>query len=334
MTSISIILPLYNAEHLAPQVLPPLRAARERGEVEEVIVIDDGSTDDGARVYREAGFEVIASGGRCLGPGACRNLGIARARGDVVLMIDSDVVMRADVPAKVRAVFDAHPDCVALFGSYDDEPAAPGLVTRYRNLLHHHVHQQGREEASTFWAGCGAVRRTVFEEVGGFDVARYPYPSIEDIELGYRLLAKGRILLQKDIQCKHLKRWTLGNMLHTDIFRRALPWSRLLMQPDYQVNDLNVNRAEKVKALLAGGLVLSLLAIPWWPPAALLSVLLLALAFAANASFFRLVIRKYGLLHGAAAVLLHQLYYLYSSATFVYAVLEHRLQPAARAESK
>ncbi len=56
------------------------------------------------------------------------------------------------------------PALTALFGSYDDAPAAPGLVSQYRNLLHHFVHQQGvfRDEirpAHTFWTGCGMIRR-------------------------------------------------------------------------------------------------------------------------------------------------------------------------------
>ena len=58
------------------------------------------------------------------------------------------------------------------------------MVSQYRNLLHHFVHQHGHAEASTFWAGCGAIRRAAFDAVGGFDAARFPRPSIEDIELG------------------------------------------------------------------------------------------------------------------------------------------------------
>ena len=77
-------------------------------------------------------------------------------------------------------------------------PRLQGVVSQYRNLLHHFVHQHGNSEASTFWAGCGAIRRSVFEEMGGFDEQRFPTPSIEDIELGYRLRQAGhRILLDK-----------------------------------------------------------------------------------------------------------------------------------------
>ena len=94
----------------------------------------------------------------------------------------------------------------AVFGSYDDAPAAAGLVARYKNLYHHYVHQRSGASAQSFWAGCGAVRRSAFLAVGGFDEERYPRPSIEDIELGYRLTDAGyRIRFRPDLMVKHLK---------------------------------------------------------------------------------------------------------------------------------
>ncbi len=66
--------------------------------------------------------------------------------------------------------------------------------------MHHYVHQQGSEDASTFWSGFGVIKRKLFLKLGGFDIKRYSRPCIEDIDLGYRLkqtgakihLAKGR----------------------------------------------------------------------------------------------------------------------------------------------
>ena len=113
------------------------------------------------------------------------------------------------------ARFEADPGLAGLFGSYDDEPAAPGLVSRFRNLLHHYVHQAGTfvddaRPAQTFWTGCGLIRRDVFLEAGGFDPQLYRRPAIEDIELGYRMTRAGhRIVLARDVQATHLKRWTL-----------------------------------------------------------------------------------------------------------------------------
>src|SRR5947207_1321887 len=82
----------------------------------------------------------------------------------------------------------------ALIGSYDESPLSAGFVSQYRNLLHCYTHQNGRREASTFWAGCGAMRRDRFVHHAGFD-ERYRYPSIEDIELGVRLRQAGERIL-------------------------------------------------------------------------------------------------------------------------------------------
>ncbi|MCS5697773.1 glycosyltransferase [Cyanobium sp. FGCU-52] len=176
----------------------------------------------------EAPVRLLSTGERA-GPGAARNLAARRARGEVLLFVDADVELHPGAVQRFRAHFQQDPSLSAVFGSYDDSPAAPGIVSRYRNLLHHHVHQCHPGPAVSFWAGCGAVRRERFLAEGGFD-PRYDRPSIEDIEFGRRLSAAGgRILLDPAVQGTHHKRWTLASMLMTDIGRRAIPWSRLLL---------------------------------------------------------------------------------------------------------
>ena len=324
-SSLSVVMPMYNAARHLPRVVPPLQRAVQSGRVREVIVVDDSSTDDGAATCRAAGFTVLPSGGR-LGPGACRNLGVERAAGDITLFIDSDVVMHDDVPERVADAFEARDGVVALFGSYDDRPAAPGIVSRYRNLLHHFVHQSHAGEASTFWAGCGAVRTAPFRAVGGFDAARYAQPSIEDIELGYRLRrAGGTILIVPAIQGTHLKRWTFWSMVHTDIFRRALPWARLLQQPGHGGDVLNVSNAERLKALIAGSTLAAAIAGCFHRPFLGAAGALLAVATLVNWPFYAVVLRAAGFVTAAAAVLLHQLYFVYGAATFLWCVVEAKL---------
>src|SRR5690606_21522571 len=125
------------------------------------------------------------------GPARARNAGAMMARASVVLFVDADVEVAPDTLTRVIATFEQNPDLSAVYGSYDDDPAAGTLVSDYRNLLHHFVHQRAQEESTSFWAGLGAVRVEALRQCGGFD-ERYNHASIEDIELGARLAAMGR----------------------------------------------------------------------------------------------------------------------------------------------
>ncbi|RMF40585.1 MAG: glycosyltransferase [Alphaproteobacteria bacterium] len=333
---ISAVMPAYNAARFLPRVLPPLMAMRDRGELAEVIVVDDRSTDGTAELAREMGARVLVTPVNG-GPGAARNLAAAQAAGDILWFVDADVIAWEDGARRIAEAFrDRRVD--AVFGSYDAEPDAPGWLSRYRNLVHRFYHQGARREASTFWAGCGAVRKSAFLAVGGFDVETYRVPSIEDIELGYRIRRNGgRILLLPDLLGKHLKRWTMRGVIETDIFRRALPWARLMIGREGLSDDLNTSRAERVRAGLAGLLMLSLAALPFAPALWPLPLGLLATALLINRRLFAFLFAHGGWGVAVPGFLWHQLYYVYSACAFVWCLVEswlgrhpHRPGPPGR----
>ena len=319
---ISVIIPVYNGEKFLPGCLDALAATSYRQY--ELIVVDDCSTDRSVEISRQKGALVLKMS-RQSGPGGARNLGATKARGEVLFFVDADVVVKGDTLERVAADFMDHPDIAAVFGSYDDEPAERNFISQYKNLFHRFVHQQARSEAETFWAGCGAIRRDVFLAVKGFDAERYPRPAIEDIELGYRMRSKGhRILLDKQLQAKHLKHWTLKSMLHADIFCRAVPWSMLIFESKGMVNDLNLQTTDRVSA---GLLALSLLIIPFSilkPQLLLLMVVLLALIPILNHKLYRFFVERKGVAFAILAFPLHLLYYFYSAATFVLCWFRYR----------
>lgn len=328
-STITVIMPVFNADHFLPLALPPLVEMKARGEIVEVLVVDDHSTDRSAACAEELGARVITSPDRA-GPGRARNLGAKEAKGEILWFVDADVIAHADGAERIREAFE-DAEAVAVFGSYDDAPPAKNFASQYKNLVHHYYHQLGKREASTFWAGCGAVRKAAFLEVGGFDIKRYKRPSIEDIELGYRLRAKGgRILLVHDLKGTHLKHWTVRDMVFTDVFCRALPWARLMLTQVGMTDDLNVSKTERMRAALAGLLVLSFapaLFLPGWawlPPA------FIAAVTAANWRLFDFMRGRKGLAFAFLALLFHQVYYLYSTAAFVWCWLEARLTGAGR----
>lgn len=319
--TISVVMPAFRAEHLLPQVLPPLIGLLETGEVAEVLVVDDRSPDNTAQLAGKMGATVLVTPVNG-GPGAARNLAAEKAVGDILWFVDSDVIARPEGAARIRQAM-ADPEVGAVFGSYDDAPQSSYWFSQYKNLLHHFHHQRGRSDAQTFWAGCGAVRKDVFCEVGGFDTKTYEVPSIEDIELGYRITGAGyRIVLDPLFLCKHLKHWTIPNAIETDIFKRALPWSRLMISREGVTNDLNASTTERLRALIAGTFLLSVLLLPFLPAIWPLTLIAAALAFVANMALFRLFLDRLGPLKAVAAMLYHQLYYVYSAAVFVWCLFE------------
>jgi cellulose synthase/poly-beta-1,6-N-acetylglucosamine synthase-like glycosyltransferase len=250
-------------------------------------------------------------------------LGAQESSADVVLFLDADVEVRPDIVARVSQAFVQDPQLAALFGSYDDAPAATNFLSQYKNLLHHYVHQTAREEAFTFWTGCGAIRREVFLSLGGLD-ERYTRPAIEDIELGYRLRGAGhRVVLLKDLQVKHLKPWLAVQLVHTDFVRRALPWSELILRHRQFNNDLNIAWTSRLSGLAVGVLVASVAA-AFFAPASLAVAGVSAVALLLlNAPFYRFLWRKRGALFMLRAIPFHWFYYLYSGVAFVVALIRH-----------
>jgi glycosyltransferase involved in cell wall biosynthesis len=242
-----VIIPVYNDSRNLRICLGGLRGSLEAPL--EYIVVDDGSTDQSPAVAAEFGAKVLSTGGR-LGPACARNIGARAASGDVLLFIDSDVCVKPDTIPKIRAEFLRDPSLDALMGSYDSSPAFSTFVSEYRNLMHHHAHQSSPGKAATFWSGCGGIRKSVFLEFGGFD-EMYQAPAIEDIELGYRMAQANRnVILCPDIQVKHFKLWTLRNMLRTDFFYRALPWSELSLRSKQMPDSLSLRISQRISVVL------------------------------------------------------------------------------------
>ncbi|MDT7541865.1 MAG: hypothetical protein QOE33_1769 [Acidobacteriota bacterium] len=320
---ISVIIPVRNGGAHFDECLSALLAG---GEECEIIVVDDASTDESANVARRRGVKVLQLDSR-RGPAAARNRGAREARGSVLLFIDADVRVRAETVAKVAEHFRRNANLTALFGSYDDAPASADFVSQYKNLSHHFVHQQARPQAETFWTGCGAVRREAFLRIGGFDEERYAEPSIEDIELGYRLRREGyAILLDRELQVQHLKRWTFSSLLRADIFKRAVPWSNLMLERGHLTNDLNTSMHERACAFATIS-ALTLLALGFASPFFLVPALLLLISvFILNRKMYSFFLRRRGVLFLAGAAALHLLYYCYSSSVFALCYMTHILR--------
>jgi cellulose synthase/poly-beta-1,6-N-acetylglucosamine synthase-like glycosyltransferase len=240
------------------------------------------------------------------------------------VFVDADVCVRPDAIGLLVEELSRDPGAVAAFGSYDTSPPGANFTSQYKNLMHHYVHQQGLEDAFTFWAGLGAVRREAFLAAGGFDAERYPRPSIEDIELGGRLRrAGGRIRLVKSAQGTHLKNWTLSGLLKTDVFDRGVPWMELILSSGRVPDDLNLGVRHRIGVAAS---CLALVSLPLaaarrrfpWEAAALAGV-----AVAAGSDALSFLARQRGVLFAVRAIPLHLAYYVSSGVALAIGTARH-----------
>ena len=313
-TRVSVVIPVRNG---GSNFRRCLEAIHDSGPPPyEVLVVDDGSTDESARMACESGATLLMTPQPGGGPAVARNVGAIQAGGDVILFVDSDVALHPDAIGRVRRNFSADPDLVACFGSYDDRPAAPNFVSQYKNLFHHYVHQSARDEASTFWAGCGAIRRDAFLAAGGFD-SRYSRPAIEDVELGCRLKSSGgKLRLDKRLQATHLKRWTLRSLLRSDIFDRGVPWTRLILQRRGLIDDLNLRMRSRVSVVAVYAVLTSCVAGCVWPAALAAAGASAIGLLAINSPLYRFLAARRGWLFALRAIPMHWLYYWYNGLAF------------------
>jgi glycosyltransferase involved in cell wall biosynthesis len=269
----SVIIPVHNGGSDFERCLDAFD--RSRFSDQELIVVDDGSTDRSAQLARLRGAEVISTGGP-RGPGAARNLGAERASGEFLFFVDADCEVHPDTLDRAAAVLEAEP---------------------------------------------GVVRRTVFAGIGGFDEEQFPRPSIEDIELGYRLRDGGfAIRLCKEVRVKHLKAWTFEQLMRSDIFDRGAPWTRLMLDRGRIDTTLNLRWSQRVSAALAWLLAAGLLGAVWRSGSLWLSGLSALGLLVLNRDLYAFFARQRGVMFAMKAIPLHWLYYLYACLAFTVGV--------------
>ena len=325
---VSVIIPFHrNVDHLhrcvsavsgAVGLLPPAAAA-------EIIVVADGSPIDASDVVCEAGGRLLSLDGPS-GPAVARNRGAAQARGDLLVFVDADVVIHRDVLIRFFDLFDGRADLAAAFGAYDEAPADPGFFSQCRNLGHRFVHQRSSGEARTFWAGLGAVRTAAFRAVNGFD-ERFRRPSVEDIDLGYRLSSAGfPIVLDAQIGGQHLKRWTFLSSVQWDLLDRGIPWTQLIERYGAMHDDLNLTVRYRACVVAAYLLVLSLLGAAVWPSLIAAAAALLAALWWLDAPYYAFFVSQRGWLFTLRWFPFHMLHHLCNGVSFVAGTALSRLR--------
>lgn len=214
--SVSVIVPVRNGAGTLTRCLDAILSTE--GGVGEIIVVDDGSTDESAEIARTRGCRLIRNG-QPLGAARSRNRGAGLARGGILFFTDSDIeVPKTCIPEMVN--FMNRTAASSAIGILSDETEAENFASRYENYYMHRFYRIHDPEIAIFYTSAAFIRKEVFDRMGGFD-EKYRGASIEDMELGQRLAGSGfPVRINKSVRVRHLKRFSAGSLLKTN-FRKA-----------------------------------------------------------------------------------------------------------------
>ena len=210
---ISIIIPLYNAEKTLEKCLTAIFNSRYQNF--EVLVVDDGSKDASIKIAESFSCKILKLTHN-QGPSVARNWGAKNAKGDVLLFIDSDIVIKRDT---LDLFVDSLKSYPAVFGIYTQKPGTDELLTLYQNFYAHKSMKQTRDLTSVLYSYCVAIEKKVFDEVGGFDQS-WVRATFEDVEFGLRVTENGhQIYLNKNIEVVHHANFDLKRFAKNYFFK-------------------------------------------------------------------------------------------------------------------
>ena len=207
---ISIIIPVYNSSSTLKECLDSIFSSTFKDY--EVIVVSGNSTDDSIKIAKQFQIKIIELPEN-KGPALARNKGFQVAQGDIILFLDSDVIINKNSLSLIIDKFSLA-EVNAIQGIYSHEPNYKYLATQfYQSYLCYYVWPENKKYATTLVTGCFAIRKEIFNKLGGFDV-NIENASCEDEKFGYSLIEKGyKILILRDLQVVHRVNYNVINFI-------------------------------------------------------------------------------------------------------------------------
>ncbi|MCX7851491.1 MAG: glycosyltransferase [Anaerolineae bacterium] len=289
----SVIIPAYNAARDLPRCLAALEQQTIPRDEYEVIVVDDGSTDDTAVVAAAAGARVLRLPHG--GPAAARNAGVAVARAPIVVFTDADCEPVSDFLERLLEGF-AAPIVSGVRGVYRSQQRE--LVARFVQLEYEERYQRiahveaAKGTVNAMDTSYCAYRRQVFLDAGGFDT-RFRGAAGEDHEFSYRLAEAGHIFrMNRQAAVYHRHVATLCGYARRKF--RIGYWKAFLTRqhPGYAVADAHTTQSLKLQIALVGLMGPALLVWPFWAPAGWLAAGLAGLFLLSAFPFLVFIARR------------------------------------------
>ncbi|MFH1038775.1 MAG: glycosyltransferase [PVC group bacterium] len=255
LPKVTVITPIYNnarmigecLESLLPQDYPDY----------DVIVVDDGSTDDTPEVVRRYPVQLIT--GPHLGISAARNQAIKVAGGEIIITMDSDLKVPPDLIRRMVTPLLTDEKRGVVMSWWDisnPESLVASLIFRgYEYFI------RNLDEPNFFWGYCFAIKKKIFDEIGLFDES---LPLVEDVDFAYRMVHAGyTIKILKDVRVRHHFRGQL--LKHLQRHFKTARHKFLYVRRTGRFTDQRGTVFEYIKLLLHFLTLLSIVLIPWYP---------------------------------------------------------------------
>ena len=250
---ISIIIPVYNSSLTLKECLEAIFNSNFKNF--EVIVISDNSTDNSVGIAKQYQCKIIELSEN-KGPAFARNEGAKISEGDILLFVDSDVIIKKDALNYLSEKF-LQNEIDAIQGIYSHEPTYKSIITQYQMSYNcYYIWPENKKYASTLSTCCLAIRKKIFLNLKGFNV-NFKRPSAEDEEFGYFLIDKGyKILILRELKAEHRINYNLKHFIKKKFYIYIDVMKEYLRNKTYVKKIKQTNYAKVLAGIVILGLII------------------------------------------------------------------------------
>lgn len=251
MPKVSVVIPNYNyGRFLAAAISSVL--AQTYSNI-EIIVVDDGSTDNSIEVLQRFGKQIKWFGQKNMGVSCARNRGVAESSGEILAFLDSDDLWIPQKLEKQIEVFESDKSVGLVHCGYVDIDKSGNLLEEHTNGMAGWVAEEMIRFQRAVILGSGsaaAVRRDIFENIGGFDPNTAP---VEDWEFGFQTARHYKIGFVPEVLMKYRQH---GSNSHLNIKRmeRAFlgAYNKVFAEDNFEFKNIKNVCFGRIHTILAG----------------------------------------------------------------------------------
>lgn len=217
---LSVVVPVFNSENTLRSCLQAIKNSSFSNI--ELIVVDDGSTDQSASIAKQFADKIVLHG-RNLSRIQARNTGMEHASGDIIAFIDSDIVIGKNSLEIVSRYFKENADVTAITGLLSDQHPNQDFFSQYKNLYMNYVFKKLPKTVTFLFGSIFAIRKSAAV------IMVNTFPKGEDTALGQELSRNGeKISFLRNLEVVHLKKYTFLSWIKND-FEIPFNWTSVFL---------------------------------------------------------------------------------------------------------